>query len=102
MVRTLLVPDDALGWQDLAAQLAGCSGITAVQPAADPATATQLAVTWRPDLVVLVAGLLREPLDPALGELVQRAPSVLLARALPVQLVATLLNSGLPLRGVLT
>ena len=102
MVRTLLVRDDALGWQELAAQLAGCSGITAVQLAADLATAAQLAVTWRPDLVVLGAGLLREPLDPALGELVQRAPSVLLARALPVQLVATLLNSGLPLRGVLT
>jgi AmiR/NasT family two-component response regulator len=53
MVRTLLVRDDALGWQDLAAQLAGCSGITAVQPAADLATAAQRAVTWRPDLVVL-------------------------------------------------
>ena len=31
MMRALLVRDDALGWQELAAQLAGCSGITAVQ-----------------------------------------------------------------------
>ncbi|MCX2728098.1 DNA-binding response regulator [Thermomicrobium sp. 4228-Ro] len=102
MARILLVPDDALGWQDLAAQLARCPGITAVQLAGNPATAAQLGVTWQPDLVLLGAGLLREQLDPGLRGLVQRAPSVLLAHALPAQLLAALLDAGLPLRGVLT
>jgi len=102
MARILLVPDDALGWQELAVQLADCPGVTAVQLAADPATGAQLGVTWRPDLVFLGAGLLREQLDPALGGLVQQAPSVLLARALPAQLLGALLDTGLSLRGVLT
>lgn len=102
MARILLVPDEALGWPDLAAQLAGCPGVTAVQLAADPATAHPLGATGQPDLLVLGAGRLGARLDPALDGLVRRVPSLLLARALSAPLLAALLDAGLPLRGLLT